>query len=977
MSEIISKFLSSRMPGGFNQQAIRQNLQSRWGLGPERQTAVLCLSPSLEPSSRLATPDAASEFFDSVVARYGAYSKIELKPASATANDSALPTAVDPAALDSAKKEYRQDLTKIYDVLRKLVGKDDLGASVESEREDGLIKADIVEKLNQWEAEYGIEAHSGSLPVFDRRKIRYYDSWWNWVRVEIISLFYDLKPGQVRSHHTENRIRMILNRWTPSCADLVHRLASRNVNKAAAQVIEHTIVERGNLAKHQTPVFKFTRPAFAPQTAIDTSGEIHYSEVLRGATGNSKNYALLMKHGYHKCGSVLRRPYIHLRSRHNNEWKYNDTWTDRLLSTLSRGMTAGLSFVGKTVLVTGAGAGSIASEVVRGLLEGGAEVLVTTSRPPSVTSAFFNDIYKTHGSRHSKLVLLPFNQGSKQDCQALIDHIYDNNEGYGGDLDLLIPFAAISETGELDGLDDKSEVAHRLMLVNLLRLLGFVKQQKAIRNFNTRPTNVILPLSPNHGTFGGDGLYPESKAGLETLLNRFHSETWATYLSICGAVIGWTRGTGLMHGNNILAEAVESRGAITFTTAEMAFNILALTDAEITPLCEDEPVMADLEGNLSNVSDLKSFLSETRTNLLDQRRIRKALISERDRERAVLGHDEVMVTPQAPVIRLRSNLQIGFPKLSDYQSMVAGLNDLRGMVDLKRTIVVVGYSELGPWGSSRTRWEVENAGSLSPEGCMEMAWIMGLIEHFDGEIKGNHYVGWLDVKTKEQVHDDELKPRYEKHIMEHSGIRFIEPALFDGYDPEKKEYLHEVVVEEDLPSFEASRSTAEAFKLRHGANVTIKPLPGTQDYQVQVKKGAHFMVPKAIPFSRKVAGQLPSGFNPSRYGIPEDIISQVDPVVIYVLCCVCQAALSAGIKDPFELYKHIHVSELANCIGTGMGGLISMRGMYRDRYLDRPVQSDVLQESYLNAVGAWTNMLLLASTGSYKSPVGTCATAVE
>jgi 3-oxoacyl-(acyl-carrier-protein) synthase len=51
--------------------------------------------------------------------------------------------------------------------------------------------------------------------------------------------------------------------------------------------------------------------------------------------------------------------------------------------------------------------------------------------------------------------------------------------------------------------------------------------------------------------------------------------------------------------------------------------------------------------------------------------------------------------------------------------------------------------------------------------------------------------------------------------------------------------------------------------------------------------------------------------------------------------------------------------------------------VYQSRYLDRPVQSDILQESFLDTMGAWINMLLLRSTGPTKSPVGACATAVE
>lgn len=972
LSGLLSKLISSKMPGGFNQQAIRQHLSTRWRLGPHRQTAVICFSISMEPSSRLTSTDAAKNFFDSVVVRYATLSKIELNAKSSIVENSAPPSVVDPSMLDLTKRAYKQDLLKIHGAIGKLVGDNEPSTMETDLGETALAQVQLTEKLNQWEAEYGEEVYSGILPLFNNRKVRCYDSWWNWVRVEIMSFFQDLKPGQIRTQESEDRIRMILNRWTSSCAQIIDYLASRNSRRVTGSIIEHSILERGNFSQHKPPVFKFTRPALAPQTTINASGEIRYVEAPRGSTGSLNDYAYLMRHGRRDGGS-----FIHLRRRHAYDWKYNDLWTDLLLDTLARGAASGLSFTGKVALVTGAGPGSIAADVVCGLLEGGAQVLVTTSRPLASTADFFNSIYKKHGSKGSKLIVLPFNQGSKQDCAALIDHIYTNNEGYGGDIDLLIPFAAISETGQLDSLDGRSELAHRLMLVNLLRLLGYIKQRKADRNFKTRPTNVILPLSPNHGTFGNDGFYPESKLGLETLFNRYHSETWSAYLTICGAVIGWTRGTGLMSSNNILAQTVELRDCITFTPSEMAFNILALADTELTSIYEDEPVMADLGGNLTSIPDLRALLSQTKNDLLDRSKIRKALLAENKREIAILRKNTGATSATGTSLRHRTNLLVGFPSLPNYGSLVAGLQDLRGMVDLKRTIVVVGFSELGPWGSSRTRWEVEHAGCLSPAGIMEMAWLMGLIDHFDGDIKGKHYVGWLDAKSKEPVHDDELRERYEKHIMSHSGVRFIEPGLFDGYDPEKKEFLHEVLVEEELPPFEASKATAEAFKLRHGQNVAIKSIPGCEEYQVQINKGAHFMLPKAVPFSRRVAGQLPTGFNPARYGIPEDIISQVDPITIYVLCCVCQALCSAGIKDPFELYKHTHVSELANCIGTGVGGLISMRAVYRDRYLDRPVQSDVLQESYLNAMDAWTNMLLLASSGPIKSPVGTCATSVE
>ncbi|KAI6805709.1 Fatty acid synthase subunit, partial [Hortaea werneckii] len=65
------------------------------------------------------------------------------------------------------------------------------------------------------------------------------------------------------------------------------------------------------------------------------------------------------------------------------------------------------------------------------------------------------------------------------------------------------------------------------------------------------------------------------------------------------------------------------------------------------------------------------------------------------------------------------------------------------------------------------------------------------------------------------------------------------------------------------------------------------------------------------------------------------------------------------------------------CIGSGIGGTTALRGMYKDRFMDKPLQKDILQESFINTMSAWVNMLLMSSTGPIRTPVGACATAVE
>lgn len=546
-------------------------------------------------------------------------------------------------------------------------------------------------------------------------------------------------------------------------------------------------------------------------------------------------------------------------------------------------------------------------------------------------------------------------------------------------MDYIVPFAAISENGrEIDGIDSKSELAHRIMLTNLLRLLGMVKTNKASRGFETRPAQVILPLSPNHGTFGNDGLYSESKLALEALFQRWHSESWGNYLTICGAIIGWTRGTGLMAGNNSITEGIERLGVRTFSQQEMAFNLLGLMAPAIVDLCQIEPVFADLNGGFQYIPNLKEVTAKLRKNLQETSEVRKAVTAETSIEHKIVNGEASGKLYQKVTISPRANMKFGFPQLPDYKKEIEPLaQNLRGMVDLDKVVVVTGFAEVGPWGNSRTRWEMEAYGKFSLEGCVEMAWIMGLIKHFKGPIKGEQYAGWVDAKSGDPVDDKDIKAKYEKYILEHSGIRLIESDLFGGYDPKKKELLQEVVIEQDLEQFEASKETAEEFKRHHGEKVEIFEIADSGEYTVRVKKGAVLFIPKALKFDRLVAGQIPTGWNAKKYGIPDDIIGQVDPVTLYLLVCVVESLLAAGITDPYEFYKYVHLSEVGNCVGSGVGGMTALRGMYKDRHMDKPIQKDILQESFINTMSAWVNMLLLSSTGPIKTPVGACATAVE
>ncbi|KAI9439787.1 fatty acid synthase [Lactarius indigo] len=667
-------------------------------------------------------------------------------------------------------------------------------------------------------------------------------------------------------------------------------------------------------------------------------------------------------------------PLLHLKRRVGTQWEYSSNLTGVYFDVLHEIATSGTTFKDKNALITGVGKGSIGVEILKGLLSGGAHVVVTTSRYSRATVEYYQGIFQGFGSRGSALTVVPFNQGSKQDVEALVDYIYTT---LGLDLDYIIPFAAVPENGrEIDGLDDKSELAHRIMLVNLLRLLGAVKTKKASRQIVTRPTQVVLPLSPNHGLFGNDGLYSESKISLETLFNRWSSESWGEYLCLVGAVIGWTRGTGLMDQSNMIAQEVETHGVRTFSAKEMAFNILGLMHPILFSITQVEPVWGDLSGGFDRIADLADMTSRIRISINKKAELRRAIARDNAAEFKAINGAEAERVLQTINITPRANFRFEFPELPEAQSLES-LSQLRDVIDLDKVIVISGFGEVGPWGSSRTRWEMEARGRLTLEGCIEMAWMMGYIKHFDGRLKdGTLHVGWVDVKTGEPVDDKDVRGRYEKDIMNHAGVRFFEPELFRGYDPKHKVFNSEVELIHDLEPLEVTDTDAEKFKKEHGDKCDIWAGEGGQWF-VKLKKGARVYIPKAISYNRLVAGQLPNGWNATRYGIPEDIIARTDRVSLWSLVATAEALNHAGITDPYELYQYIHPSEVGTCLGSGMGGMHSLAQMFKERRDEKEVQSDIMQETFINTTAGWINLLLMSSSGPVKIPVGACATALQ
>src|SRR5690625_285818 len=214
--------------------------------------------------------------------------------------------------------------------------------------------------------------------------------------------------------------------------------------------------------------------------------------------------------------------------------------------------------------------------------------------------------------------------------------------------------------------------------------------------------HIVLPGSPNRGRFGGDGAYGESKAALDALVTRWHAEpVWGDRTSIVHAHIGWVRGTGLMGGNDPLVDAVEAKGVTTYSTEEMAEKLVSEgASTSKREAAAQAPVTLDFTGGLGeadiNLPELARSLSSN-------------LVSEGSSE------DAAEVTKLRALPNIRERIEWTTP---DFAGVSQKLDDM---------VVIVGAGEIGPVGSSRTRFEVEMTGDLSAAGVIELAWTTGLI----------------------------------------------------------------------------------------------------------------------------------------------------------------------------------------------------------------------------------------------------------
>ncbi|TGK06860.1 DUF1729 domain-containing protein [Leptospira semungkisensis] len=942
--ETLKKFF----PPDFGRTEVFKHLKEERGLNPSGIFALSLYLPlavregesvrkgGLSPislNSRISSSKEASKWLDKAVDLYAQSKGIRIGKLSASAGGSNSGAKVDAAALEELERKYfgADGIfgKTIKDFRTRLLGEDPFA--------EFLIKD--LNALNEARQKTSSETIPSSL--FEEKKIVTFSNSGQWAKKKLLQSLARFRNGDLDSLNDEEKNYFENQDTDPLSKALEYwdRFWEKNENGKSHKEYLKSI--SSSWKKNTDPVFKSKNSILRPKLEITNEGSWNFKEI---------EYSTDLKKFL--SGKIS----IGTSDDQGNSFRENQKETESILRSLATSAKEGISFSGLKALVTGGGPNSIALETVYALLSGGANVILTTTSYSSAKVKFYKKVFQKYGAKGSSLTLVPFSQGSLEDTRLLSEWLAKKD----WEADLLIPFGAVGEENSTSQLDDSSLQSLRVMLLGVEKLVGTLGRMKK-RAGDVSPLHVILPLSPNHGIFGRDGMYAETKLGLESLFRKKYSEAddWGLNTRIHGCVIGWVRGTGLMEANDIVAESLEEKtGVFTFSRREMGLLLASLIHYSVNH-SKNEISKANFTGGLDSQPELGRILSEIRTEILSEARNKKETNSLQERLLPSVGRSEVKELLPKEVYQ--------YPSIPSEQK----LDEIGNLthIDPSELICVVGFAEVGPAGSSLTRWELEKDGVLSLEAALELAWMMGYIK-YQASDKGR---AWTDAETGESLQEWQIKSKYEDRILSNTGIRIIDPETV-GFDPSTLFAFADVVLEEDFFIPVSSKEEAEEFKKAEPNSTETYHDPEKDKWFVRRKKGSQIKVRKAIDFTRKVAGQIPRGWDPAKYGIPKDLSKQVDMITIYNLYCTCEAFLRSGM-EPIELYRFLHPGLVGSTVGSGMGGMGKMKRMFQDFLLGKERQHDALQESLINVTAAWALTSYVGGYGPVQTPVAACATA--
>ena len=400
-----------------------------------------------------------------------------------------------------------------------------------------------------------------------------------------------------------------------------------------------------------------------------------------------------------------------------------------------------------------------------------------------------------------------------------------------------------------------------------------------------------------------------------------------------------------MGHNDAIVAAVEEAGVTTYSTDEMAAMLLGPLRRRVQGGRGHAPIKADLTGGLGDVElDMAELAAKARE---DMRRMPQTT----SRRRAGRGHHRRAAVAAA---RIHAGTASGMGRPRRRPGRPGGHRRRR------RT---------RPYGSSRTRFEMEVDDELSAAGVLELAWTTGLIRWEDDPNR----VG-TTPQSGDLVDEAELVERYHDAVVERFGIReFVDDGAIDP--DHASPLLVQVFLDKDFSFVVSSEADARAFVEFDPEHTVVRPVPDSRrlaGYPQGGHRDSGAAQDQAVADGRRPD---PDRVRPDGVG-HQPGHGQLDrPAGVVEHRRDRRRVPVRRVSAPTEVMRWVHPSLVANTQGTGMGGMTSMQTMYHGNLLGRNKPNDILQEVLPNVVAAHVVQSYIGSYGSMIHPVGACATA--
>ena len=172
-----------------------------------------------------------------------------------------------------------------------------------------------------------------------------------------------------------------------------------------------------------------------------------------------------------------------------------------------------------------------------------------------------------------------------------------------------------------------------------------------------------------------------------------------------------------MDASDIVAHELKSYGVRTFSAKEMASNILGLMHP-LFSITQVEPIWADLSGGMDRLPDLANITTRICLSLNKKSELRCAIARDSSADFKVINAERFLQTIN---VTPRANFRFHFHTIESPESLFDVVH-LQSTIDLDKVVVITGFTEVGPWGSSRTRWEMEARGDDVDDGLYQPLW---------------------------------------------------------------------------------------------------------------------------------------------------------------------------------------------------------------------------------------------------------------